>query len=80
MFEVKPEIEDLEEQLSSAGWTNLVGLEDAERELRERGLPNLLSHAEKFTEEELLDLYARLKASGTDPGRSAGAKASAPED
>jgi hypothetical protein len=52
----------------------------AERELLVRGLPNLLSVAEKFSDVELQELAVLLTTAGSDPGVSDGAMATAPEE
>eukprot|EP00972_Heterocapsa_arctica_P010479 1539778-Heterocapsa_arctica.AAC.1 len=53
---------------------------EADRELQSQGLPNLVSAAEKFTNEELEDLAATLRTSGADPGVSTDASATAPQE
>jgi hypothetical protein len=53
---------------------------DNERGLKLRGLPNLLSAAEKFSDEELHELSALLQPDGADPGVPDAAMATAPEE
>lgn len=52
---------------------------DAARDLQSRGVPNLMSVAQKFSEEELQDLASRLDSPGTGLAPR-GAMASSPEE